>query len=93
MAGLLMRRLPRKELVERLAGSLRREQEFSGRGRDLLATGERVSTIAGRLADLIDGTSMMVIQTDAINAHGLPGRWGIDEPDPAGLPRPPMKVI
>lgn len=88
-----MRRMLRQELVERFASVLRDETEFKGKGSDLLRLSERASSIAHRLAGLIDSGCAMVIHTDVIDNIGTPGRWGQHEPDPAGPPRRPKNYM
>ena len=76
-----MRRMPEKEIAQRLGSVLRTFPEFSAkRPADLCSLNDRLTVITAALASCVDNDFAMVIHTD----HG---KWGVDEPDPAGPAR------
>lgn len=83
MAGLLMRRMPSREIANHLGRVLRTCDEFRAKSPgDLVDINFRVSAVASQLVAAIDGEFMMVI-------HSEGGKWGEGEPDPAGPARWP----
>ncbi|WP_336973438.1 hypothetical protein [Sphingobium aromaticiconvertens] len=88
-----MRRLRRQDLVNYFATLLREDFSFKRSGENVLDLSSRASRMAETLARYVDGPNRMVIETDPVDPLGTLGRWGADEPDPAGPPRAPKKII
>lgn len=81
MAGLLMRRMPPKEIANHFGRVLRTCDEFRAKTpAGLVNMNDRVSAVASQLVAAIDSDFIMVI-------HSEGGKWGESEPDPAGPPR------
>ena len=76
-----MRRMPAREVAQHLGRVLRECDEFKApTPADTVDKNRRIGEVAAALVRSIDSDFMMVIHTDQ-------GRWGIDEPDPAGPAR------
>lgn len=84
-----MRRVSKDDLTDRIYVELKVLPKFvTARLRSKLAqeSDEAARAIAEHLVRKLDGDSIMVIEADPIDAtpYGQrPGRFGVDEPDPA----------
>lgn len=85
-----MRRIPREELVRDICIYLQCLPGYQKTAMRRYSNAELTTEhIATQLAERIDNDSTMVITTETVgfNTEQRRGKWGIDEPDPAGPAR------